>query len=105
MSNQPSGAFAVPRRSCSLFVLDHGAVRLVHVTHATGAAILTVHGPGAATAVYTCESEWECLDKQRALESTLGASGYTRHDTDERRANPDRRRFPRGDRRRPSTYR
>jgi hypothetical protein len=85
-------------------VLEHRAVRLVRITHAAVGGILTVHGPGGATAVYTCPTEWECLEKERELESTLNADGYSRHPVDERRSGGDRRRFPRGERRRPSTY-
>ena len=105
MTIQSSDTSAASTRACSLFVHEHAAVRLIRITHATGAAILTVHGPGAATAVYTCASEWECLDKQRQIESTLSTTGYARNATDERRLLKDRRRFPRGSERRRGTYR
>jgi hypothetical protein len=85
-------------------VFEHAAVRLIRITHVTGGAMLTVHGPGGATAVYTCSTQWECLQKQQEIESTLGAAGYSRYPSDDRRTGGDRRRFPRGDRRRPSTY-
>jgi hypothetical protein len=65
-----------------------------------GSAILSVLGPGGGTAVYTCATERDCAAKQGQVESALHATGYAPFQGPERRRIPDRRRFPRGDRRR-----
>ena len=85
--------------AASLFVNGDTSVRITRITYAEG-AILSVLGPGGGTAVYTCLSERDCSDKQGQIEATLLASGYSPCQSPERRAIPDRRRFPRGDRRR-----
>ena len=84
----------------SLFVNGDASVRITRITYSEGAAILSVLGPGEGTAVYTCLSERDCSEKQGQIEATLLATGYAPCQSPERRAIPDRRRFPRGDRRR-----
>ena len=72
---------------------------------ASDAVILTVHGPGGATAVYTCTSERDCEKTEADLESALLLQGYSPYPTPDRRVLADRRRFPRGERRRPAAAR
>lgn len=86
--------------TASLFVNGHGSVLITRITYAEGAAILSVLGPGGATAVYTCSSERDCTGKQDQIEGALLAAGFSASESPERRQFPDRRRFPRGDRRR-----
>lgn len=83
-----------------LFVNGDASVRITRITYTEGAAILSVLGPGGGTAVYTCLSERDCSEKQGQIEATLLATGYSPCQPPERRAIPDRRRFPRGERRR-----
>ncbi len=86
--------------AAALFVNGDASVRITRITYAEGAAILSVFGPGGGIAVYTCPSERDCAEKQDELEATLAATGYSPYQSPERRQIPDRRRFPRGDRRR-----
>ena len=86
--------------AASLFVNGDASVRITRITYSEGAAILSVLGPGGGTAVYTCLSKQDCSEKQGQIESALLATGYSPRQSAERRAIPDRRRFPRGDRRR-----
>ena len=86
--------------AAALFVNGETSVRITRINYAEGAAILSVFGPGGSTAVYTCQSERDCAEKQDEIETTLRASGYSPYQSPERRQIPDRRRFPRGDRRR-----
>jgi hypothetical protein len=84
----------------SLFVNGDASVRITRISYTEGAAILSVLGPGGGTAVYTCLSERDCSEKQGQIEASLLATGYSASESPERRSIPDRRRFPRGDRRR-----
>jgi hypothetical protein len=84
----------------SLFVNGDTSVRITRITFAEGLTILSVLGPGGGTAVYTCASERDCAEKEGEIESALRATGYSPFHASERRRDPDRRRFPRGDRRR-----
>jgi len=86
--------------AASLFVNGEASVRITRITYDDGAAILSVLGPGAGTAVYTCASERDCAEKHAQIEAALRATGYSPAPSLERRQTPDRRRFPRGDRRR-----
>jgi len=76
------------------------SVRITRINYVDGAAILSVFGPGGGTAVYTCATDHDCAAKQGQVESALRATGYSPFQEGERRRNAERRRFPRGDRRR-----
>ena len=100
MNNPPSEKPGLSDRVYTLFVLGPASVRMTRVNYIEGSAILTVHGPGAGTAVYTCGSHRVCVEKQAQIEASLSAAGYSQHPDAERRTQAERRRFPRGERRR-----
>jgi hypothetical protein len=83
-----------------LFAKGDASVRMTRVYHSDGAMMVIVHGPASTHAVYQCEGEQPCLEKEQEIMRSLLQAGFRELRAAERRKTADRRRAWRGDRRR-----